>query len=611
MRVGFRSTVVEKRLVLYPAACVMLLFLMAGIGGGFGRVVWAQSETAPSASDAGPNWQLTLDGERANWPEAVRTASLDSVHSVGRALLDYLRGEGYYYARLDSAVVDSTVGEGRVHLYARRGPRVEVGRLRITGAEAVPASELRRLMDTQEGETLDAQRLEADIQALLDRYEDLGRPLAQIRVTETKLDSTSPPHLQLALRIDEGPSLWLKRVEVSEGARTSPGLVARLAGLTTGAPLTGYDPEAIRRSLQESPFFESVDPPELKVDPDGGAILHVPIEEAPPGSFDLVLGYLPPSNTRSEGQLVGSGHLLLEHLFGGGRRFDLMLDRRPGQTSIFDLSIADPYLFGLPFRATGQFEGEQRDSTYGERSYGLDAGYRFGDAFELTGSLSQEVVAPGQAGARLRDGRQRIPRSRTLFYGLGLRYETTDRRVNPRRGLRLEVQAEQGRKRRAFQRITPDGDTTRARESFRQERLRGTIRAFLPLFDRHVLVGGGNGSVLRSPAYDRSDLFRFGGAQSLRGYDEDRFLGNVTVRGLVEYRFQLDRRSYAYAFGDLGYVARPALGNAPATQDWRPGYGVGIQIQTAIGLITTTYALNPKVETPVDGRIHFGLSVGL
>jgi outer membrane protein assembly factor BamA len=122
---------------------------------------------------------------------------------------------------------------------------------------------------------------------------------------------------------------------------------------------------------------------------------------------------------------------------------------------------------------------------------------------------------------------------------------------------------------------------------------------------------GGDGAVLRSRSYDRSDLFRFGGAASLRGYDEDRFLGNVTVRGLLEYRYQLDRRSYAYLFGDLGYVERPALDSGPACGAWHPGYGLGLQVQTAIGRIRTTYALNPDVTTPADGRIHFGLSVGL
>ncbi len=597
--------------VLYPAARAVLLAVVGLFKISLGPAVYAQSDHSTARSPQTLNWVLVLDGEHVDWPASVSTASLDSVRAVGRRLVEELRRDGYYYAQLDSTVVDTTGSSSTVRLHGRRGPQVDVGRLHIQGAASVSASEVRRLMDTQEGAPFDPKRFEADVQALLDRYENAGHPLAQIRVTETKIDTASPPRLQLTLQIDEGPSLWFKRMDVSDDARTSPGLLARLAGLKRGAPLTNYDPDAIRKSLRESPFLESVGVPTLRVTPDGGAIIQVPIEEAPPGAFDLALGYLPPSPPRGEGQLVGSGRLLLEHLFGGGRRLDLTLDRRPGQASIFDLSISDPYIFGLPFRLTGQFEGEQRDSTYGKRSYGLDAGYQFGAAFELTGSFSREVVTPGQAGARLRDGRQRVPRSRTFFYGLGIRYESIDRPVNPRRGVRVNVQVEQGRKRRAFQRVTAEGDTTRQRESSRQDRFRSTVRAFVPLFDRQVLVVGGDGSVLRSRDYDRSDLFRFGGAQSLRGYDEDRFLGNVILRGLVEYRVQLDRRSYAYAFGDLGYVARPELGPAPATREWRPGYGLGAQIQTDIGLITTTYALNPEVATPADGRLHLGLSLGL
>lgn len=580
---------------------------------GLSRQQAARSQTR-APTDSVPStvqWRLVLDGERAGWPNDVATASLDSVRGVGTALIDHLQQKGYYYARLDSATVDTIGARATVRLYAHRGPRVTVERLRIQGAEAVPAETLRRLMETQEGNPLDPKRLEADVQALLDRYERAGRPLAQIRIAKTRIETTSPPRLQVTLRVEEGPSLWFKRIEVPDDARTSPGLVARLANLEREEPLTNYDPEAIQQSLQESPFFETVGTPELRVTPEGGAVLQVPIEEAPPGSFDLVLGYLPPSNTRDDGQLVGSGHLLLEHLFGGGRRVNLTLDRRPGQASIFDLSISDPYVFGLPLRVEGQFRGEQRDSTYGERAFGLDVGYQFGQSLELTGSISREVVTPGRAGTRLRGGQQRIPRGTTLFYGLGIRYRAVDRRINPRRGLRLDVEVEQGRKERTFRQLTTDRDTIRTEESLGQDRLRGTARGYVPLFDRQVLVVGGDASVLRSPEYDRSDLFRFGGAESLRGYEEDRFLGNITVRGLLEYRLQLDRRSYAYAFGDLGFVNRPALETSPATQDVHPGYGVGIQLSTAIGLITTTFALNPEISTPANGRVHFGLSVGL
>jgi outer membrane protein assembly factor BamA len=468
-------------------------------------------------------------------------------------------------------------------------------------------------MDTDRGELLRPDRLKADIQALLDRYEDAGYPLAQIRVAETRLSTDDGPALRVTLRVDEGPKLWLKRIDVPDDARTSPELLARLAGLKIGESLRSYDPAALRRRLQNEALFQTVEAPKLRVGADGGAVLRIPIEEAAPGAFDFVLGYLPPSRTRDSGQLVGNGHLLLKNIFGGGRTAEFTLDRRPGRTSIFDIAVSDPYLLGLPLRAEGQFRGEQRDSTYSEQTYSLEVGYRLGENLEITGSLNRGVVRPGPAGARLRDDRQQIPRSTTLFYGIGVRHQSIDRPQNPRRGLSVDLQLLQGRKQRRVRRISPDGDTTRTASSVRQERLRARARAYLPLAVRQVIAVGGEGAILLSPEgiRDRSDLFRLGGAASLRGYNEDRFLGNVVARGLAEYRFQFDPGSYAYAFVDFGYVARPALGSTSATQGWHPGYGVGVRLRTAIGRITTTYALNPNVQSPSNGRIHLGLSVGL
>jgi len=602
----------HRRHVVYPTVGTVLLV----IGGllGSGGVRSAAAQTAVDASGSGASavqWRLILDGERAEWPDTVSTAPVGRLQAVWRRVLTHLRRNGYYYARLDSATVDASAIPASVRLHVHRGPQVRIGKLRIDGDSAVPADELHALMETREGDRLRPNRLEADIQALLDRYEEAGHPLAQIRVAETRLTTDEPPALRVTLRVEEGPALWLRRIEVPDNARTSPELLAYLAGLEVGAPLLDYDPEAIQRQLQEHNIFQEVETPKLRVGADGGAVLRVPVEEASPGAFDFVLGYLPPSRTRDSGQLVGTGHLLLKHLFGGGRTAEFTLDRRPGQTSIFDVSLSDPYLLGLPLRVEGHFRGEQRDSTYGERVYELEGGYRLGNGLELTATLSREVVRPGPAGTPLRASRQQIPRSNTLFYGLGVRYQRIDRPQNPRRGVSIDVQLAQGRKERRLRRITADGDTTRVSNAFRQERLRGRVRAYLPLFDRQVLAVGGEGSVLLSQNYDRSDLFRLGGATSLRGYDEDRFLGNVVARGLAEYRLQLDRASYAHAFLDLGYVARPDVGATTATRGWHPGYGLGVRLQTAIGRISATYALNPNVRSPADGRVHLGLSVGL
>lgn len=601
----------QNREYVVHRALGAVLVLFGLLGGGDEQTARGQSRVPANSASSAPQWRLVLDGEHTGWPDEVPEASLDGLETVGRRVLAHLRQQGYYYASLDSVTVDTSAAPASVRLYAHRGPQVRIGELRIEGADALPAGELYSLMETTNGDPLRPTQLETDLQALLDRYEEAGRPLAEIRVSETRLNTDGTPTLQVTLQVEEGPELWLKRIEVPEDARTVPAFLAHRAGLEVGEPLRNYDPDALRGRLQDEPFFQDVGIPKLQVTADGGAVLQIPVEESAPGAFDFVLGYLPPSRTRDAGQLVGWGHLRLDHLFGEGRRAEFALDRRPGRTSIFDVTLSDPYVLGLPWRLEGHFRGEQRDSTYGERTYQLETGYRLGGGLAITATLSREVVRPGPAGARLRNGRQRIPRSTTLFYGLGLRYEQVDRPQNPRRGLSVDVRLAQGRKQRRVRRRTADGDTTRVSEAFRQERLRAHLRAYLPLFRRQVIAVGGEGSLLLSPDYDRSDLFRIGGAASLRGYDEDRFLGHLAARGLVEYRVQLDRASYAFAFADFGYVARPALNTTTATRGWHPGYGLGLRVQTALGRITTTYALNPGVQSPANGRVHLGLSVGL
>lgn len=566
-----------------------------------------------SAPEAGATWTLTVDGQAANWPggDPPATAPIGDLEHVASQVLERLRARGYYYARIDSATVRRSASPPRVRLHATRGPQVVVGSITLSGTSAVEVASLRREMRTQPGRPLRPDRLKRDLDAMLQTYEDAGYPLAQIRIAETTLRRGSPAQLDLRLHVDEGPALWLKAITLPEEARTSPSLVAHLADLQMGERMTGYNPATIRRRLQRADVFASVGPPELRVDAEGGATLHVPVEETSPGSFDLALGYLPPSPGGGGGQIVGSGRLALRNLFGGARTARLKLDRRPGQTSLFDVSAADPRLFGRPLRLEGRFRGEQRDSTFSQRRYRGTLGYRFGGGWEVLGTVSREVTRPGQEGAQVRGRRQAIPRSEALFYGVGLRFEHVDRPRNPRRGGRLMLRLERGQKERRFFRRTADGDTTRQRVSVAQERIESTVRGYLPLFDRQVLAAGLDASVLLSPSYDRSDLFRVGGAQSLRGYDEDRFLGRAVGRALLEYRLQIDRVSYAYAFGDLGYVERPDLEAADASHDWHPGYGVGIQFGTALGIVNATYALQPADASPASGRVHLRLSFAL
>jgi outer membrane protein assembly factor BamA len=336
--------------------------------------------------------------------------------------------------------------------------------------------------------------------------------------------------------------------------------------------------------------------------------LSLALIEASPGSFDLVLGYLP-GRSGARGSLVGNGRLQLVNLFGGGRTLGVKLNRLPGQTSTVNVAVDDPFLFSLPIGVSFGFDGEQRDSTYGKQRYEAGLSYRILEEIELSATVTREATRPGQAGITFRNGLQRISRADALLAGIGVGFQNLDDRINPRKGVSFESSFFRGSKETTQRRIVT-ADTLTTKRSFRQERLSASVRLFVPLAVRHVFAVGVDAGLLRSDEYELSDLLRLGGANSLRGYNEEQFVGRFVNRWLVEYRYLLERRSYAYVFLDVGVVERPDVEEQPAETSVHPGYGFGMQFETGIGVVNATYALN-RDDGPTNGKIHVGLSLAL
>lgn len=594
----------------------LLLAGALGLTGSLGAraqapVAAADGEGAPAGQRA-VAWQLALEGRPAMdllEDAGLRALPLDSLETAARRVLAAVQRAGYYYAELDSARLDTLAEVATVTFYGTPGPAVEIGEMVVRGATAFAEHDLLRLMDTRPGRPLDPDRLAADLQAVVARYEAAGYPLASVQVAELGPMPGEADRLRLVLDVDEGQTLTLARVEAVGAERTRAAYLARVAGLKPGLPLRAYDPAGIQQRVEATGLFRRVDAPQLLIQADTTAILRIPVVEEAPGAFDLVLGYLPnPAVGSGGGGLVGNGHLVLRNLFGGGRLLALKLNRLPGQVSSVEVRAADPFVAGLPLRAELRFDGLQQDTTFGQQRYGLEVGYRFARGVDVFGTLSRELTKPGQGGLRIVGGEQQIARSSVLFYGLGVRYQALDRLYNPRRGLVAETNLERGRKERATQRVV-DGEAVPETVFLQQERLRVHLRGYLPVLARQTAVLGGEAAVLLSNAYDASDLFRFGGATSLRGYNEEQFLGRAVGRLFAEYRYALDRTSFAFVFTDLGYVERPAIEGGPATTDVLPGYGVGAQVGTDLGLVTFTLASNP--DDPTGVRAHLGLSIGL
>jgi outer membrane protein assembly factor BamA len=553
---------------------------------------------------AGP--LVFVDGEAREWLPVVALTSVDNIEVVGRAILDDLSTRGFWFASLDSVV---TTTDRRSRYFVSSGPPVRISDVVARGLIKLDAKAEIRLFESQAGGVFDQTVLERDIRELLLRYADSGWPLATAVYRVKRVPQFGPdPRVEVDLVVDEGTNVELSEVQLASDIRTRGKLLARLAGLRVGREVRRFDPDEIRRSLESTGLFSSVGEVRLEADARGRGTLTIPLVENPPGSFDLVLGYL--SNPRGGGSVVGNGHIILRNVFGGARVFSMRLDRLSGRVSTLDAMVEDPYVFGSSLGVAALFRGEQRDSTYAKQSYAVDLQYKVADGLFLTVGARRDVTRPGQSGLTIANGRQRIPRSSTFFGGLGIRYSKVDSPMNPRRGVEASSGFQRGTKQITTFRVA-GADTLLQAEGLAQERLHVVARVYVPLSRRQVFAAGGEAEALLSSEYDEADLVRLGGAKSLRGYNEEQFAGRFVARGFVEYRMLLDRLSYVFAFADLGYVESVALA-APGDSRTNayPGFGVGIQFDTSIGLMNATYGMNAD-DGPLNGKVHVGLSFAL
>jgi hemolysin activation/secretion protein len=104
----------------------------------------------------------------------------------------------------------------------------------------------------------------------------------------------------------------------------------------------------------------------------------------------------------------------------------------------------------------------------------------------------------------------------------------------------------------------------------------------------------------------QNELYRFGGQNSLRGFNEDELFASARSVITLEYRFLLDRNSNVFVFYDQAYSENSAI---KYSKDQPFGFGTGLSFGTNLGIFSVSYALGSQMQNPIllkNGKIHFG-----
>src|SRR5690606_5672389 len=142
--------------------------------------------------------------------------------AVRDSVLGRLRRDGHYFATIDSVHADAS-GGGVV--FVQPGARYLLAEIVVEGAETIPPHVLLREMESGPGNVLDPRLLESDLDYVLRRLEESGRPFATVEVAAVDLVDGPTAGIRLRLRVEEGPQPVVRGFEIEGDARTRAGYV--------------------------------------------------------------------------------------------------------------------------------------------------------------------------------------------------------------------------------------------------------------------------------------------------------------------------------------------------------------------------------------------------
>lgn len=513
---------------------------------------------------------------------------------------------GYFNFTFEGSQFELSSDSQKVNLllYVDEGKPTFVKDLFFTASDSLNIDGFISSLNYLKGDIFNRYEIETSISSLLTDFENRGFPFAAVKIQSVHFydDSVSNDHYaDIYLVLEEGRKSRIDKIEVNGNTSTKDYVITRELRIDSGEEYSQQKIENLPRRLNKLRYFDPVPVPQFYIDSQNNGVLQINVKERNTNNFDGIIGYVPPAKDNESGYVTGLVNVTLRNIFGTGRAAAVRWQKLTRKSQELELKYLEPWLFGYPFNLNADLFQRFQDTTYVQRRIGGALEFLATEDISASAFVSSEEIIPT---------RRTIPvftvyNSSTLTTGLGLKIDLRDDPIAATGGFLFETVYSFSRKKinGPAKYIKPGMET-----NINLQRITAGFGAFYEIFFRNVVALNVNGKELRGPFFEQSDLWRFGGTRTVRGYREEQFLASRIAWSNLEYRLMLTQRSYAFLFFDAGYYfleADPDKGIAQI-EDYIFGYGLGITIETAIGLLGVSFAL-AQGDSFSDGKIHFGI----
>lgn len=461
----------------------------------------------------------------------------------------------------------------------------------IKGNTKVSTDKIKSMLTVTPGTVLNTRALNDNARIIETYYHDQGWVLARVS------DVAMSPGGDLTITINEG---MLEGIAVKGNEKTKTHVITREMKVKPGEPFNAKDAKRSMQKVYNLGYFEDVN---MKLNPGkepNSVVLETNVVEQKTGTFSIGGGYSEADGLIGiievgDNNFRGTGDKVKVHWEFGGNA---------GYSNNYEFSYTRPWLdskqtsvgFSI-YNMTNEYDDyantRDRVSTYDRNRRGFDITFgrpqgeyiqnyitlknRRDTYMRYVDGVNFETTTDPQY-ANYIDKNFGLTRSVILSRV----FDSRDNVFNPTEGSRFMLSAELAGK-------GLGGD-------FSFNKFTAEDRNYFKVGHDHVvavrlMAGYATGTM------PISGKFAVGGADSLRGYDDEQYKGDKMLAATAEYRFPVVKKVEGVVFGDIGNAWD---GEGYKLNDLHSSIGVGIRVTTPLGPIRLDYARGEQ-----GGKAHF------
>lgn len=344
---------------------------------------------------------------------------------------------------------------------------------------------------------------------------------------------------------------------------------------------------SLQKSLQNHPYIQLEKPPQTLFTKDSTDI-YLFLKKKKSNSFDGVIGF---GNDKSDKfTLNGTLDVQFRNMFNGFEAIQLYWQRNPDSGQNFDLKVDVPYVLGSNVGLNIQTNIYKQDSTFANFKFRPSVYYHLSNRQKLglrgnfeTSTVTQPLFLEGKDFNK---------------QGVGLWYEYTEPTDIELFRYQSKIAAEVSYISAYYQ-----SDDLRSKQYLTQLYLERNFK----LIGNHYLNLRGDFNWLNSSlSLSTNEMLRFGGWNSLRGFNENSLLADLFYFGTAEYRYIIGKQAFFDIFGQYGQFNNKNIDYHSSVYS----FGLGFNFFLPIGLMSFQISNGNSTGNPIqfkDTKIHWGI----